>query len=175
MGKGKLKKQIRAWLIYGFALLGSIVMIWVGTPERVKSLRAVIGSVGSGVLASALVAALLEWKQWLDHAAEMRERRKDYFGNLRSEVQTVLARILWYEDRRAEANFNWNLSPEDYWKRSFYIPISANNYRQSWTYEEGINRLKSIQQSFSDGSLSVKDRLVYEKMFKIMHGMRRTS
>jgi len=148
-----------AWIWYGGALVVSIGLVVIGEVKD-GAVGGCIESIGSGMLASAIVAAYFELKQCCERRAQLKLRRQDYFEGLREEVRMVLARILWFSERKDDPNFNWQMRPEEYWRRAFFIPASSKYGRTSWNFEDGVSKLEAISKKLS----------AYEKMDPLEYG-----
>ena len=84
------------------------------------SFLSIISSIGCSGIAAAIMAIFLET------AAENRERERNakarsiFFKGLSDELKTTLERILWFDSRIEDNEFDWSKEPASYYTVNFF-------------------------------------------------------
>ena len=155
--------------IYVITILISIVltipfMIW-GT-----NVLSVLSGIGCSGIAAAIIAIFIDAKIDKDRKKKIEKAKEVYFKKLYDELVMMLQRILWFEKRLPEDDFDWNMPPEAYSTIS-YMLFSSKFPNENISFEEATKRLEDCSKKYGLESmklLSDKEKGKIVKMFRIV-------
>ena len=109
--------------IYVITILISIVltipfMIW-GT-----NVLSVLSGIGCSGIAAAIMAIFIDAKIDKDRKKKIEKAKATYFKSLYNELSIILQRILWFENRLEEDDFDWTFPAETYSTLSYMVSVS---------------------------------------------------
>ena len=161
-----MNKKIYIWTIVISLLLLIPACIWEFTPLTILS------GVGCSGIAAAIMAI------FLDSAAKKREderktnARAIYFRELKEQLKMMIERVLWFEERLNDDDFDWSQDPESY--SSFRYMIYASQRYPSGekiSFEEAEARLNGLRDKYSidrQAKMEPTQRERIQKMFLIL-------
>ena len=84
----------------------------------------------------------------------------------------LMGRIIWFNERLSDHEFNWDLPPQEY--SSFKYMLSANSLypeTSSFSFDDAKTKLTEIGEKFNleaQKKMSPEDLLIVQKMFIIL-------
>lgn len=130
----------------------------------------VLSSIGCSGIAAALMAIFLDIKIDNDTKRKIKKAKGTYFHKLYDELVFIMQRILWFEERMNDIDFNWDLPLEEY-SSLRYMVFSSKYPTEELIFSEAVKRLKICSDKYSLENLklfSIKDREKINKMFSII-------
>lgn len=139
-----MNKKIYIWTIVISLLLLIPACIWEFTPLTILS------GVGCSGIAAAIMAI------FLDSAAQKREEKRKtkakaiYFRELKEQLKMMIERILWFEERLNDDDFDWSQKPESYSSFRYMIYVSQHYPSgEKISFEEAETRLAGSKDKYS--------------------------
>lgn len=168
-----MKKKIKTFLIknrvYTITIFISIMLI-VPNFFCNKTIYSILSGVGCSGCAAALMAIFLDLKIDKENDKKIKRAKEAYFKKTYNELVYLIQRILWFEERINDVNFNWMLPIEKYLNLDFLI--FAEQYpREEITFNEAVNRLEKCEEKYSLDKMQLytdDERQRIDKMFKII-------
>lgn len=171
-----MKKALRALKdfcaknpIYVIAILISIAltipfMIW-GT-----NVLSVLSGIGCSGIAAAIMAIFIDAKIDKDRKSKVDKAKHTYFKKLYDELVYILQRVLWFDERSADSNFNWDLPPESY-SQIGYMIFASKYPRKTMSFGDAMVCLEQCSKKYTLEEVRAcsdqeKERIY--KMFRII-------
>lgn len=107
----------------------------------------------SGIGCSGIAAAVMAI--FLERANAKRERERTakakslYFKQLYDQLIMMIERILWFDERLKDDNFNWNLPDQTYSTMSYMVEASRLYKEYSLAYDDAVDKLRSIGEKYN--------------------------
>lgn len=129
----------------------------------------------SGIGCSGIAAAVMAI--FLERANAKRERERTakakslYFKQLYDQLIMMIERILWFDERLKDDNFNWNLQDDVYSTFGYMAGISSRYQKTSLTYDDAINKLKDIGVKYNIDNIKTiaePDKYKIKRLFQIV-------
>lgn len=129
----------------------------------------------SGIGCSGIAAAVMAI--FLERANAKRERERTakakslYFKQLYDQLIMMIERILWFDERLKDDNFNWNLQDDVYSTFGYMAGISSRYQETSLTYDDAINKLKDIGVKYNIDNIKTiaePDKCKIKRLFQIV-------
>lgn len=124
----------------------------------------VLSGVGCSGIAASLMAIYIERNNQKKEEQRLAKARTLYFGSINDQLNMVLERILWFDDRMDEPQFDWLLQPEEY--SSFkYMYWASTNYQEKGaiSFGEAEKRLNEIGEKYN---LKKQEQMTNEELAK---------
>ncbi len=160
-----MNKRIYFWTIVISVLLLIPDCIWD------CSLLSIFSSIGCSCIAAAIMAIFLE-----DAADRKEQIRQDkakniYFRQLEIQLRMLLERVLWFDARMDENNFNWDQEPVVYSSFPFMVFMSTRYPEETIPFKDAQKRLHEteVKYTLDKQALMTHEQLEkVQKMFQIL-------
>lgn len=173
MKDNKQSLWIVVWIclvVIGLSLVAASCVLfeplsWVG------QWREILRSIGLSIVASVVCGLMVDCAQKRNQTARARRYKTAYFSDLNRELRMLMGNLLWYVDRLQDASFNWNESPESYWKKSRLISLQDGISKHEIApldLEEVVSKLKVRFSCDSVSKLSQHDYAKIVALFDIV-------
>lgn len=128
-------------------------------------------SIGCSGIAASIMAIYIEQNNEKKERIRLNKAKSLYFSNINSELNMLIERILWFDERMKEEQFNWTLPLENY--SSFKYMLWANvKYKEvEISYEKAKEKLKVIEEKYSlekQNEMAEEEKIKIYKMFCII-------
>lgn len=156
--------------LYSITCVASILLILPSVFSNSPIVVALSG-VGCSGLAAGVLAIFLECSENKREKQRMNKARQIFFHEFYSQLKMIIERLLWFNYRLEEDDFNWGLDPLEY--SSFRYMLFAHSISQEKTisFQEAEEILIKIGKKYNIEnikSLSEKQRAKVQKMFLIV-------
>ena len=160
---------IKHHLIYIVTIIISLILtvpfcIWGGDFYNVLS------SVGCSGIAASLMAIFIDIRTEKQKQEKLERAKETYFRKLYDELLMILQRVLWFDNRFDEKDFDWSL-PLEYYSTMDYMVYSSKYPVEEISYEEAKKRLKTCAEKYTIEkvkSYTQEEQSKVIKMFQII-------
>lgn len=163
-------KKNRIYLITIVVSIGCILPYLLAKENIDNTCLIVLSGIGCSGIAAALMAIFLDIKIDNDRKNKINNAKATYFKSLYNELSTILQRILWFENRLEEDDFDWTFPAETYSTLSYMVSVS-NYPTESITFEDMTKRLEECSQKYGFEKIktfSPEKQVKIQKMFSII-------
>ncbi|MBQ7692575.1 MAG: hypothetical protein IJT29_03090 [Oscillospiraceae bacterium] len=160
-----MNKRIYIWTI--------VISILLLVPDCIWdcSLLSILSSIGCSCIAAAIMAIFLENAAARKEQIRQGKARNIYFKQLENQLKMLLERVLWFDARMSENNFNWNLEPTIYSSFPFMVFMSKTYSEETIPFKDAKIRLNEIEAKYTldKQTLMTHEQLEkVQKMFQIL-------
>lgn len=133
--------------IYVITILVSIVltipfMIWE------TSVLSVLSGVGCSGIAAAIMAIFIDAKIDKDRKSKVDKAKHTYFKKLYDELVYILQRVLWFDERLKDSDFNWDLPPESY-SQIEYMLFASKYPQKTMSFDDAMRCLDQCSKKYT--------------------------
>lgn len=129
-------------------------------------------SIGCSGIAASIMAIYIDRNSERKEELRLAKARTLYFKSINSQLNMIFERIMWFDARMNESQFNWSLQPHEY--STLKYMLGANTiYKERGTlsFDEAEKRLKKIGEKYNleEQKKMTKEELgKVQKMFRII-------
>ena len=156
--------------IYIWTIIISIAFIIPGCIVSYPVLN-VLTSIGCSGIAAAIMAIFIEKHTKDQQEAIKKNARKAYFQELYVQLKMMLERIVWFDERMNDAQFDWGRGSSEYSSLNFIIWASENYSEYDMSYNDIRGVLLKIAGKYSlerQEKMSTEEKIKVYKMFNIL-------
>lgn len=156
--------------IYIWTIVISIAFIIPGCIVSYPVLNA-LTSIGCSGIAAAIMAIFIEKHTKDQQEAIKKKARKAYFQELYVQLKMMLERIVWFDERMNDAQFDWGKDSSEYSSLNFIIWASENYSEYDMSYNDLRGLLLKIAGKYSlerQEKMSTEEKIKVYKMFNIL-------
>lgn len=131
-----------------------------------------LSGIGCSGIAASIMAVYIERNSEKKEQLRLIKARALYFKGINEQLNMIFERIIWFDNRMIEPQFNWSFPPQEY--SSFKYMIWANiNYKEeeSISFDEAEKRLKNIGEKYNlekQKTMTDEELAKVQKMFCII-------
>ncbi len=157
--------------IYIITIIISVILMIPSCFWDINILNALSG-IGCSGLAASIIAIYIERNTVKKEEAHLSRTRTLYFKQMNNQLNMIFERILWFDARMNDLQFNWSLQPQEY--SSFkYMIWAGKQYKEEGaiSFEEAETRLKKIGEKYNlqkQTKMSKEELQKVQKMFCII-------
>lgn len=129
--------------IYVITIIISVVLI-VPIFFSESTLANVFSSAGCSGITAALLAFFIERESNKREMRRMEKTKQLYFSNLNEQLSMLMGRILWFEERLVDLDFNWNLDESEYMTMNYMVAMGTKYPERIVSYNEAVCSLKVV-------------------------------
>ena len=156
--------------IYIWTIVISIAFIIPGCIVSYPALN-VLTSIGCSGIAAAIMAIFIEKHTKDQQEAIKKKARKSYFLELHRELKWMLERIVWFDERMNDAQFDWGKNPIEYSSFEYMIWAAKNYPEYDMSYNDIRCTLLKIADKYSlehQKDMGTSEKFKVYKMFNIL-------
>ena len=156
--------------IYIWTIVISIAFIIPGCIVSYPALN-VLTSIGCSGIAAAIMAMFIEKHTKNQQETIKKKARKAYFQELHGQLKMMLERIVWFDERMDDAQFDWGKNPIEYSSLKYMIWATANYPEYVMSYNDIRNALLKIADKYNlehQENMSTNEKIKVYKMFNIL-------
>lgn len=130
-----------------------------------------LSGIGCSVLAASIMAIFLENADSKREKKRLMNARQIYFNEINSQFTMMIGRLLWFEERLEEGDFDWDLDPDEYSSLKFMLYSQRFSQGKVVSFQEAESRLVEMGKKYNFENiqeLSQEQRLKVQKMFVII-------
>lgn len=162
--------------IYIITILGSMLLfvpslVCECSHSNLQPLYNVFSGIGCSGIAAAIMAIFLDYSNNRREQEKLKKAKSLYFKQIYDQLIMVVERILWFNERLQDADFNWNLQDYDYSSFGYMVGMGSRYPETTLPYDAAINKLKDIGVKYNlDNikSLAEQDKHKIIRLFKIV-------
>ena len=158
------------WLYGISAILSVLLMI----PEFIRDCDIVtmLSNIGCSGIAASIMAIYIEINNSKREKKKLEQARKLYLSKINDQLSMFLGRILWFDARMSDDDFDWSLQPTAYLTFDF-MKSASEKYptKETISFEEAKKRLESIGEKYDfirQAEMIQEKRIKVQKMFAII-------
>ena len=129
-----------------------------------NSITTLLSGIGCSGIAAAIMAIFLDWTNDNREKQKTQSAKKIYFKTINDQLNMLIERILWFDERMADESFDWNLPPSQYSSLNYMVFASRISKERTISYEEAITLLKEIGKKYT---LEKQDEMTPEELSKV--------
>lgn len=141
-----------------FAIIGIAFFILARIPYGPSWGTGILYGIGCSVLSSAVMSYWMTRRQEKDNAQKALTFRNVYFRDLYDKVEEMLIRMLWFDARWEDKNFDWTLSEPKYGSLKYMLRAGRTYEPKSLTFLEVEALVKSCQEKYGLGYVESLDQ-----------------
>lgn len=132
----------------------------------------VLSGIGCSGIAASIMAIYIERNAEKKEKLRLVNARALYFNSINDQLNMIFARILWFDAKLNDPDFNWLYQPQEY--SSFrYMLWASNTYKEEETlsYDEAEKRIKIIGAKYNlekQKDMTCEELVKMQKMFCII-------
>lgn len=135
--------------IYIATILGSMLLFVPSllcecSYSNLQPMYDVLSGIGCSGIAAAIMAIFLEHANNRREQEKLKKAKSLYFKQLYDQLIMLIGRVLWFNDRLKDADFNWVLQDDVYSTLNYMVAMRARYSETSETYDDAINKLRNI-------------------------------
>lgn len=154
--------------------ISSIIAIAMMIPSCIwkYSVLDLFSGVGCSIIAASIMALYMERNNEKKKILKSEKMRNLYFKNINNELNMIFERIMWFDDRIDDPQFDWSRPAKEY--SSFkYMIWASTNYGEGETlqFSEAEKRLKKIAEKYNldrQREMTEEELIKVQKMFSII-------
>lgn len=155
-----------------FIVVGVVLILSARSPYGYKWGENVLDGIGCSCISAAIMAFFINQLQMAEDRKKVDSFKKLYFRNLYERLSEMLQRILWFDERWKDVDFNWNLDEREYGSLN-YMLFSYQRYKsdEKLDFEELQNRIELCSKKYSAENvfnLNEEELAKLHKMIKII-------
>lgn len=131
-----------------------------------------LSSIGCSGIAASIMAIYIEINNSKREKKKLEQARKLYLRKINDQLSMLFGRILWFDERMSDDDFDWRLHPTEYCSLQFMAAASMEYpNKEKIPFEEAKTRLESIGQKYDlarQAKMSQEERIKVQKMFAII-------
>ena len=130
-----------------------------------------LSSVGCSGFAAGIMAIFLENAESIREKKRITKARQIYFDEMNNQLTMTIERILWFDERLQEDNFNWSLNPSEYSSLRYGLFSHSISKERRVSFQEAEKMLLQMGNKYNLENirgLSEEQRLKVQKMFQIV-------
>lgn len=157
-------------------MLGSVLLfvpslLCEGLSSNLKSLYEVFSGIGCSGIAAAIMAIFLDYSNSRREQEKLKKAKSLYFKQIYDQLIMTIERILWFNERLQDADFDWNLKDYDYSTFGYMAGMGSRYSETSLTYDDAINKLKDIGVKYNIDNIKTitePDKYKITRLFQIV-------
>ena len=156
--------------IYILTIVISIAFIIPGCIVSYPVLN-VLSSIGCSGIAVAIMAIFIEKHTKNQQETVKKKARKAYFQELHGQLKMMLERIVWFDERMDDAQFDWGKNPIEYSSLKYMIWATENYPEYVMSYNDIRDALLKIAGKYNlehQENMSTNEKIKVYKMFNIL-------
>lgn len=123
-----------------------------------------LSGIGCSGIAASIMAIYIDLNTENKEKLRLKKARALYFGGINNQLNMILERIIWFDNRMSESQFNWSLPPQEYSSMKFMVWASSNYKEESISFDEAEKRLKEIGEKYN---LEEQKKMTDEELGKV--------
>ena len=133
----------------------------------------ILSNIGCSGIAAAIMAFFLDRVAQKKEVERKAKARAVYFRELKEQLKMMIERILWFDQRMDEPDFDWDKDPATY--SSFLYMLFANHQypeKEKISFQEAESRLSVLQERYSreqQEKMSQGQLYKVQRMFLILY------
>lgn len=131
----------------------------------------VLSSIGCSGIAAAIMAIFIENHTKNQQETIKKKARKAYFQELHGQLKMMLERIVWFDERMDDVQFDWGKNPIEYSSLKYMIWASENYSEYNMSYNDIRGTLLKIADKYNlehQENMSTNEKIKVYKMFNIL-------
>lgn len=156
--------------LYLIACIVSVVLILPSLFSN-SAITGALSGIGCSGLAAGIMAIFLELSEVEREQRSLAKARQTYFNEMNSQLIMVIERLLWFNDRLNNEDFNWNLDLAEYSSLRYMIFSQTISQGRVVSFHEAESMLTEIGQKYNlenIKALSDEQRRKVQRMFLIV-------
>lgn len=149
--------------IYAFTIAVSFLLM-IPSLKWNNPLTSILSGIGCSGIAAAIMAIFLDWSNDKREKEKTQNAKRVYFSSINSQLNMLIERILWFDDRIDDESFNWGLQRSEYNSLKYMVSASKQITERSVSYEDAVSLLLTVGEKYAHDKLS---DLSNEKLVKI--------
>lgn len=162
--------------IYIITILGSMLLfvpslVCECSHSNLQPLYNVFSGIGCSGIAAAIMAIFLDYSNNRREQEKLKKAKSLYFKQIYDQLIMVVERILWFNERLQDADFNWNLQDYDYSSFGYMVGIGSQYPETTLPYDAAINKLKDIGVKYNIDNIKTiaeSDKYKITRLFQIV-------
>lgn len=162
--------------IYIITILGSMLLfvpslVCECSHSNLQPLYNVFSGIGCSGIAAAIMAIFLDYSNNRREQEKLKKAKSLYFKQIYDQLIMVVERILWFNERLQDADFNWNLRDYDYSSFGYMVGIGSRYPETTLPYDAAINKLKDIGVKYNIDNIKTiaeSDKYKITRLFQIV-------
>lgn len=162
--------------IYIITILGSMLLfvpslVCECSHSNLQPLYNVFSGIGCSGIAAAIMAIFLDYSNNRREQEKLKKAKSLYFKQIYDQLIMVVERILWFNERLQDADFNWNLRDYDYSSFGYMVGIGSRYPETTLPYDTAINKLKDIGVKYNIDNIKTiaeSDKYKITRLFQIV-------
>lgn len=162
--------------IYIITILGSMLLfvpslVCECSHSNLQPLYNVFSGIGCSGIAAAIMAIFLDYSNNRREQEKLKKAKSLYFKQIYDQLIMVVERILWFNERLQDADFNWNLQDYDYSSFGYMVGIGSRYPETTLPYDAAINKLKDIGVKYNIDNIKTiaeSDKYKITRLFQIV-------
>lgn len=145
-----IKELLMEYIVYIISIIVSAIFIVTASFfYKIQTVSSILIGIGCSAITAALMAIFIEIKDKREYNKKIKSNRKLYFEKLNSEVKMLIQRILWFDERFNDEEFNWNLDKNVYNSLQFML-FTFKEYPSDHvvSYEEAEHKIKECEEKY---------------------------
>ena len=137
-----------------------------------RSILNTLSGIGCSGLAASIMAIYIDANAKKTEKQKLSKARNLYFKELNEQLNMLMGRIIWFNERLSDKSFNWDLPPQEY--SSFKYMLFANSsYPEtaSFSFDDAKTKLSEIGEKYNleaQENMAPEDLSTIQKMFIII-------
>ena len=140
------------------------ILIMIPSVFCSNSITTLLSGIGCSGIAAAIMAIFLDWTNDKREKQKTKSAKNIYFKSINNQLNMLIERILWFDERMDDEDFNWDLPRSQYSSLRYMIFASQISKERTVSYEEAINLLKEIGKKYT---LEKQDEMTPEELSKV--------
>lgn len=132
----------------------------------------VLSGIGCSGVAASLMAIYIERNTQKKEKLRQAKAKSIYFKSINNQLKMILERIIWFDARMDESQFNWSLQPQEYSSIDYMIWANKEYKEQELiSFDEAEKKLKVIGEKYDlkkQNSMKEDKLIKVQKMFCII-------
>ena len=152
----------------------SVISIFLMLPSWFwkENFAVLLSNIGCSGIAASIMAIYIERNAEKKEQKRIEKARHIYFKALNEQLNMLFERILWFDERMDDPNFNWELNPQEYATMN-YMVWASTSYEKGRTIviSDAMNLLKEIGEKYNlenQKNMTAEKLLCVQKMFIIL-------
>lgn len=162
--------------IYIITILGSMLLfvpslVCECSHSNLQPLYNGFSGIGCSGIAAAIMAIFLDYSNNRREQEKLKKAKSLYFKQIYDQLIMVVERILWFNERLQDADFNWNLQDYDYSSFGYMVGIGSRYPETTLPYDAAINKLKDIGVKYNIDNIKTiaeSDKYKITRLFQIV-------
>lgn len=124
----------------------------------------ILSGIGCSGIAASIMSIFIERNTAKKEELRLIKARTLYFKSINDQLNMIFERIIWFDDRMNEPQFNWSFQPQKYSSFKYMIWANTNYKEETITFDEAEKRLKGIGEKYN---LEKQNKMTDEELAKV--------